>query len=93
MFLEANSPMLINPPLPLPRVGCAECGVSGHVHWDLGHEWTLSTVPLPVSDMDMVMAEVALVVEREGLVPLRGGWYATQLELDTPHHTFRLSPR
>jgi hypothetical protein len=46
-----------------------------------------------VSDMDMVMAEVALVVEREGLVPLRGGWYATQLELDTPHHTFRLSPR
>jgi hypothetical protein len=47
MFLEANSPMLINPPLPLPRVGCAECGVSGHVHWDLNHEWTLSIVPLP----------------------------------------------
>jgi hypothetical protein len=45
MFLEANSPMLINPPLPLPRVGCAECGVSGH--GDLDHEWTLSIVPLP----------------------------------------------
>jgi hypothetical protein len=46
-----------------------------------------------VSNMDMVLAEIALVVDRKGLVPLRGGWYATQLELDTPHHTFRLSPR
>jgi hypothetical protein len=43
--------------------------------------------------MDLVLAEIALVVDRKGLVPLRGGWYATQLELDTPHHTFRLSPR
>lgn len=38
--------------------------------------------------------EMVTAVLRGGLVYREGqGWFATQEELDTPHDTFRLSPR